>query len=235
VAGIAVAVVALLAVLAAGVFAPGVLAPGAETTDPLVSAARYADDPGGISERNVVVTPTPSPVPTPSPAPVAAPPLKNAPFRMVVERIGIDAPVNTYGLDAYGAPVVPLNAYEVAWYDWSAPPGTGSNAVMAGHVTWSGQAVFYRLNTLVAGDTVRLIGEDGTELLYTVRDTYLVDPIDPDALQVMAPTPDDIITIITCDGSFYYTGDPVFRGDYTNRRVVQASLTSVRQAPAAAG
>jgi hypothetical protein len=42
----------------------------------------------------------------------------------------------------------------------------------------------------------------------------------------MLSTPNDMITIITCDGSFFYTGDPVFGGDYTNRRVVQAKLTS---------
>jgi LPXTG-site transpeptidase (sortase) family protein len=145
---------------------------------------------------------------------------------MVIETIGVDAPVGVYGLDANSIPQVPLNAAEVAWYDFSAQPGTGGNAVFAGHVTWSGRAVFYSLNQLVAGDTVRLRGEDGTELLYTVSDSFLVDPDDPNALAVMGPASADMITIISCDGDFYYTGDPVFRGDYTNRRVVQATLTS---------
>jgi LPXTG-site transpeptidase (sortase) family protein len=189
-------------------------------------AARYQEDPGAIYDRPVI-TASPTPIPTPSPTPVPGPPLQDAPFRMVIERIGVDAPVSRYGLDAYLVPEVPLNAYEVAWYDFSAPPGTGSNAVFAGHVTWSGQAVFYSLNTLAPGDTVRLIGENGSQLLYTVTESYLVDPNDPSALSVMSPTQADVITIITCDGSFYYTGDPVFRGDYTNRRVVRAALTTL--------
>jgi LPXTG-site transpeptidase (sortase) family protein len=218
----------------------GVLAFTSETTEeaPLAEAesltSRYQGDPGAIYDRPVT-TPTPSPVPTPSPTPApAGPPLKDAPFRMVIDRIGVNAPVNPYGLDAARVPQVPLNAYEVAWYNFSAKPGTGSNAVFAGHVTWSGQAVFYLLDTLAPGDTVRLIGEDGTQLTYTISETYMVDPNDPASLSVMAPTPADVITIITCDGSFFYTGDPVFRGDYTNRRIVRGVLTSpsVNAAPA---
>jgi LPXTG-site transpeptidase (sortase) family protein len=120
---------------------------------------------------------------------------------------------------------VPNNAWEVAWYNFSAQPGTGGNAVFAGHVTWSGQAVFYRLNQLQTGDQVRLRGENGNELIYTVEQSFMVDPNDPAALGVMGPQDRDMITIITCDGAFYQTGGPL-GGDYTHRRVVQATFTS---------
>jgi len=54
-----------------------------------------------------------------------------------------------------------------------------------------------------------------------------MDPNDPNALQMMYPTPNqDVVTIVTCGGSFYQTGDPVFGGDYTNRIVVRAELVS---------
>ena len=223
--GVAFLVVAAVVLVAVVAFTSGA---GEETT--VVEAesltSRYAGDPGAIYDRPVT-TPTPSPVPTPSPTPApAGPPIRDDSFRMVIERIGVDAPVNAYGLDSQRVPQVPLNAYEVAWYTFSARPGTGGNAVFAGHVTWSGQAVFYSLNTLAPGDAVRLLGHDGTQLLYTVSESYLVDPDDPASLSVMGPAPTDMITIITCDGSFFYTGDPVFRGDYTNRRVVRATLTT---------
>jgi hypothetical protein len=90
---------------------------------------------------------------------------------MVIDKIGVDAPVETFGLDAELAPVVPTgdNAADVvAWYDFSAKPGTGSNVVFGGHVTWFGPAVFYDLPLLVAGDVVKLIGQDGTEVTYTI-------------------------------------------------------------------
>jgi LPXTG-site transpeptidase (sortase) family protein len=194
------------------------------SADPLAAASRYSGDPGVIYERPIIVTPTPSP--TPTAAAVAEPPFRNAPYHMVIDRIGVNAPVFTYGLDANAVPQVPLNAWDVAWYDFSSLPGGGGNAVFAGHVTWSGQAVFYNLNQLVPGDGIVLQGEDGKQLHYTVTESFLVDPADPAALAVMGPADSDMITIITCDGSFFYTGDPVFRGDYTHRRVVRAELTA---------
>ena len=190
-----------------------------------------ASDPGGVYDRRPV-TPTPSPVPTPSPTPspnAAAPPLPQPPnsrFRMVIDSIGVNAPVVPEGLTADDLPMMPLNAYDVAWYTFTAQPGTGGNAVFSGHVTWNGLAVFYYLNEVSPGDSVRLVGNDGTTLVYTVTDSFIVDENDPGALNVMAPTSSDTITIISCDGTFYRTNNPVSGGDYTGRRVVRASLTS---------
>ena len=65
---------------------------------------------------------------------------------MVIDSIGVNAPVVPEGLTADDVPIMPLNAYDVAWYTFTAQPGTGGNAVFAGHVTWNGLAVFYYLN-----------------------------------------------------------------------------------------
>jgi LPXTG-site transpeptidase (sortase) family protein len=192
-----------------------------------------AGDPGGVYDRPPV-TPTPSPMPTPSlsptpaPPPPPSPPLANTPFRLVIDSIGVNAAVVAEGLDENLVPVVPLNSYQVAWFTFSAQPGTGGNAVFAGHVTWNGRAVFYYLSELAAGDTIRLEGDDGTTLLYTVTDSFMVDENDPNATSVMYSTGSsaDELTLISCDGSFYRTNNPVSGGDYTGRRVVRASLTS---------
>ena len=68
--------------------------------------------------------------------PVAIPynnpyPRVTAPLRMVVETLRVDAPVVELGLDKDGVPQVPLNGADVAWYNFSAKPGAGSNAVFA--------------------------------------------------------------------------------------------------------
>lgn len=199
-------------------------------------------DPGSIYDRPVgVVTPTPAPTPaptateapTPTPAPAAVvappPPLRDNPYNIVIEKIGVNAGVFTYGLDANNAPEVPYNGWDVAWYNFSAQPGTGSNAVFAGHVTWNGPAVFYNIDALVAGDIVRLTGVDGTTLTYRVTDSFLVDPNDPASLEVMHGTDADVITLITCGGTPYYVGG-VAGYDYTHRRVVRAALVDVNQA-----
>lgn len=176
------------------------------------------------------ITPSPTPKPrTPTPVPTAtaipAPPLGDQPYRMVISKLGVDAPVSAFGLDPNNVPEVPTGPDApkvVAWYTFSAKPGVGSNAVFAGHVTWNGQAVFYNLTTMAAGDEVKLVGEDGKELVYRVTDVFSVDPNDPDSLSVMHATPEDVITIITCDGAYTNTNDPVFGGEYSARLVVRA-------------
>jgi LPXTG-site transpeptidase (sortase) family protein len=157
---------------------------------------------------------------------------------MVIDKLGVNAPVETYGLDEQAIPQVPTgsNAADiVAWYNFSAQPGTGSNAVFAGHVTWFGPAVFYSLSSLASGDEIMLRSSDGIELKYVVSDVFQVDATDPDSLSVMSATPQDMITIITCDGAFVDTNDPVFGGEYTNRLVVRAARMDDAAAARAGG
>ncbi len=179
-------------------------------------------------------TPTAAPAATPTPRP--APPLGDQPYSFVIEKLKVDAPVITLGLDANAVPEVPTGsdaAKVVVWYNFSAQPGTGSNAVFAGHVTWFGAAVFYDLTSIQKEDVIKLRGTDGTELQYTVESVYDVDPNDPNSLNVMKGTDKDALTIITCDGTFTDTGDPVYGGEYANRLVVRAYLRGVQ--PAGAG
>jgi LPXTG-site transpeptidase (sortase) family protein len=148
-------------------------------------------------------------------------------------KIGVDAPVVTYGLDANMVPEVPYNGSDVAWYNFSAKPGTGSNAVFAGHVTWSGRAVFYNLDQMAPGDDIYLEGTDGTKVFYKVSEVFLVDQNDANALSVMGPTETDMMTVITCGGAPYYVGG-IAAYDYTHRLVVRAALTGIEGPGAAA-
>ncbi len=170
-------------------------------------------------------------------APVVAP-LGDQPYRLVIEKIGVNAPVDTYGLDAQAIPQVPTGAganQTIAWYDFSSRPGSGSNAVFAGHVTWNGPAVFFKLAEVAQGDVIKLQGTDGTELAYNVASVFSLDPTDPDALQVMQATDRDMVTLITCGGTYTDTNDPVFGGEYDQRLIIRAELASVTSAPAAGG
>jgi LPXTG-site transpeptidase (sortase) family protein len=183
-------------------------------------------------------TPTPDVV-TAAPAPTVppAPPLEGQVYRMVIDKLGVNAPVDTYGLDADRIPVVPTgdDARDVvAWWDFSAKPGTNSNAVFGGHVTWFGQAVFYNLGAMEAGDDVKLLGEDGTQVVYRVTEVYRVLATDQQAVDVMYPTDSAVITLITCVGQFVDTGDPVFGGEYSERVVVRGNLESVTPGAVAA-
>ena len=166
-----------------------------------------------------------------SPPTNAAPPLASS-YRMIIDSIGVDAPVATYGLDENDIPIVPTGpdaAQIVAWYDFSAQPGTGGNSVFAGHVTWFGNGVFLKLDSIQAGDTIRLLDDKGAEVVYRVTANQSLAPDDPEAVKTMYPTEEDMVTIITCGGTFYDTNDPVAGGDYTKRIVIKAELVSVNR------
>lgn len=179
-----------------------------------------ADQP--VEAVKATARPTLTPAPTLAPAPV--PPFEGQSFHLTIDRIGVDAPVVTEGLDENQVPITPLNSYQVAWYDFTAQPGTAGNAVFAAHKTWDGEAVFYNLDQLQPGDVVRLTGDtDGKQLTYTVTESFIVSENDPNGVQVMGPTAGDVVTLITCDGTRYYTGDPVYGHDYTERRVIRAT------------
>jgi LPXTG-site transpeptidase (sortase) family protein len=185
---------------------------------------------GDSQEESPAVQATAQPTVELTPPPTdAAPPLAGS-YRMIIEKLGVDAPVATYGLDENLVPIVPTGpdaAEVVAWYDFSAQPGTGSNSVFAGHVTWFGEAVFLKLDTLQAGDIIRLRDDRGSEVVYRVTANQTLDPNDPESVETMYPTDKDMVTIITCGGTFFDTGDPIAGGDYTHRIVIKAELAEI--------
>jgi LPXTG-site transpeptidase (sortase) family protein len=195
----------------------------------------FPNEVGGVYDRPVPATssPTPTTAATPEPVVIAEPPpappppaqaARSIPYRLIINRIGVNAPVGVYGLDAKQIPQVPLNGHEVAWYNFSSEPGRGGNAVFAGHVTWNGHAVFYYLDDLDPGDKIAVQRQDGSSITYTVQDVFLVDADDPASVSVMHQTSTDTLTLITCGGASYYVGG-VFRYDYTHRLIVRAALT----------
>ena len=225
----AVVLVAGLAMVAVGLFVylgGGDSAPGSASTSPEGGERAYV--------RPSVATQAPTGTPASSPTPKPPPLARDVPYRMIIEEIGVEAPVETYGLDENSYPEVPNYqnssnpAGVVAWYDFSAQPGSGSNAVFAGHVTWNGRAVFYDLHELRPGDTILLAAQDGARLEYVVSDAFTMGADDPKAVEVMWPTPTDTITLITCSGTWIPDpSDTVAGGEYTERLVVRATLVKI--------
>ena len=176
------------------------------------------------------------PVDTRTATPTATPPPSSAPIaRMIIEKAGIDAPVITMGLDENNVPRVPDNPNDIVWYDWSTPPGWGSNAVFSGHVDWTVNGVpvtgvFYNLRKVELDDIIKVRLADNTEYEYKVIGNLAMAYDDPKALEVMGATPSEIITIITCGGTFVREyGNPI-GGNYTHRQIVRAER--VQQEPA---
>jgi LPXTG-site transpeptidase (sortase) family protein len=178
----------------------------------------------------VISTPTAGPTPTPT---GQFPPGDNAPItRLVIEKAKIDAPVVQKGLDSQGVMQAPDNAFDTAWYDFSARPGFDGNAVFAGHVDYVkvGPAVFWNIKDLEEGDIVEVQLADGVSYKYAVNSKRQYDADTAPVAQIVGPTPNQTVTLITCGGTFNTATH-----QYDKRLVVRAErISETPQLPPAA-
>jgi len=145
--------------------------------------------------------------------------------RIAIKSIGVDSQLVPLNITPDGYMDVPNSPELVAWYDFTSKPGLGGNAVFSGHVDYHnyGPAVFWDLRNLEAGDEIEIVLRDGTVIHYAVTalQSFPVDNIDMAA--VLAPTAQESITLITCDGIFD-------AGHYDQRLVVRAVRTTAEGA-----
>jgi len=128
--------------------------------------------------RPYLVASTPLPLPTPGPRQAT---------RIVIKKIGVDAPVlegDDWHTLKKGAGHTP----------GTANPGEAGNCVFSGHDDVYGE-VFRYLSELKPGDPVLVYTSDGHGFKYVVKTSFLVLP---DEVEVLDPTPDPILTLITC-------------------------------------
>jgi LPXTG-site transpeptidase (sortase) family protein len=144
--------------------------------------------------------------------------------RLVIPAIGVDAPVTPKAVDGDGHMPSPDGPQDVVWYDFSAIPGLGGrpgagNTILAGHVDYHGYgpAVFWDLRDVKEGDAITLVLGDGSEAKYATRSNRVVNPADTSFNEIVASTPEESLTVITCAGDF----DPATH-NYDMRRVVWA-------------
>ena len=159
-------------------------------------------------------TATPTSTPAPSPSPVAVPPV-----RLLIPAIGVDAPVSVKGVRPDAVMDVPNGPEDVAWYNFTARPGMGGNAVLSGHLDYRnyGAAVFWRLKELGEGDIVEVRLADGSALRYQVSLKLSYDARMAPVSEIVGPTSKEVVTLITCGGTF----DSGSR-NYSDRLVVRA-------------
>jgi LPXTG-site transpeptidase (sortase) family protein len=201
----------------------------------LVAAGTIGGDSNGNSSLDTVVgfgevisTPTAGPTPTPT---GKFPPGSNAPVtRLIIERAEIDAPVVVKSVDAAGVMQAPDNAFDTAWYDFSAHPGFGGNAVFAGHVDYIhvGKAVFWNIKDLEQGDLVQVRLQDGTVYKYAVVSKRQYNAAEAPVVEIVGPTPNETVTLITCGGTFNSATH-----QYDKRLVIRAERIAADATPPA--
>ncbi len=148
------------------------------------------------------------------------------PSAIRIDKARVDAEVETVEI-VDGVMQDPTGPWVVSWYQETAKPGEEGNTVMAGHVDyWDvGPAVFYNLKDLSQGEEIQVIGEDDTVYTYAVdwMETYTVADLTVEDLnEIVGPTDDPSLTLITCGGAF-----DAATGEYLSRTVVRATRVGV--------
>ncbi|WP_218040203.1 class F sortase [Actinomadura sp. WMMB 499] len=160
---------------------------------------------------------------TPRPPPSGpAAPSPSGPARLTIASIGVDTDLLRLGLAPDGTLAVPRPPHEdrAAWYTGSAPPGEPGTAVITGHRdSRRGPSIFFRLDALRPGASVRITRADGTAAIFAVDTVRRHRKADFPARTVYRHTPVPSLRLITCGG-------PFDDGRYRDNIVAYARLTA---------
>ena len=173
----------------------------------------------------------PPPLPSPTAAATVTPDpwtQKGAPARIQIEAIGVDAPLESLGLDADQRIGVPEDWQNAGWYDVGFRPGETGSAVISGHYdTDQGEAaVFYRLGELDSGDEIVVSYPDGEVYEFVVDGQRMAEAetVDADTWDaIFGPSDTPRLSLITCDGVWNET-----LGGYDQRLIYHAGLRDSR-------
>ncbi|MGE3983718.1 MAG: class F sortase [Dehalococcoidia bacterium] len=145
--------------------------------------------------------------------------------RLVINRIGVDAPVNVRDVGADGLLGDPEGPHDVIRYTfplnqgYGGTPGTPGTTLLAGHLDFRyyGLAVFGHLDQLQPGDVIDYYRGDGTLISYHVD---WVEDVAPDTnFGLLAKNGSaDAMILVTCNGTFDWDIE-----EYSARRVVYAT------------
>ena len=194
---------------ASGLVAPPASASGSVTTSPSAPPTTSA---------SASTTPEPAlPSLRASPATQGAAAAAAAPTRVVVDRLGIDMPVEPHGVLPDGQMALPVGPDVAGWYRFGSAPDDAEGAtVLAAHVdSKTGIGPFVRLGSARAGDRVEVcVGSQ--RHAYRVTQVVRVDKLrlDGDALFPVSGPPR--LHLVTC------TGEYVPGSGYTQNLVVLA-------------
>jgi LPXTG-site transpeptidase (sortase) family protein len=127
-------------------------------------------------------------------------PAAGRPTRLVVPKLDIDAPVIGIGV-VDGTLLPPSDPQTLGWWaDGAAPGALRGGALITGHTVHSGGGAFDDLETLDAGDRVRVRTAEGV-IPYVVRGVtvYRKATLARDAERVFSQTVPGRLVLITCE------------------------------------
>jgi LPXTG-site transpeptidase (sortase) family protein len=145
------------------------------------------------------------------------------PTRLIIPKIGVNAPSINLQLKADGTLETPNSATDVGWYRNSPTPGEIGPSVIVGHVDYVqvGPAVFWNLNKLQAGDIFEVQRVDGSTMKFKVDSVKQFSQSNFPTNEVYGNINYAGIRLITCGGTFNSQTH-----HYSDNTVVFGSLVS---------
>ena len=146
---------------------------------------------------------------------------------MLIPSARIKAAIVRVGLTPSRALGAPDNPYVIGWWGNGPAPGQPGNVLLDGHRDFTdkdgnqGLGVCWFLAETQEDDFV-LIRDNAQEVhhLYTVTEVVSLPWNSEDGIAYLASSPDPILTLVTCEGSFDENTH-----NYSNRRILVAALT----------
>ncbi|WP_053693860.1 class F sortase [Streptomyces sp. WM6372] len=147
---------------------------------------------------------------------------RSEPQKIDIPSLGLSSTLETLRQNTDGTMQTPKNPGLAGWYEPGPTPGSQGPAVIAGHVTWNGAAaVFEKLKTMKAGDTIKVARRDNKTATFTVERVAEYPKADFPTLEVYKNLDYAGLRLVTCGGDF----DPK-KHYYDSNVVVFARMTS---------
>lgn len=124
------------------------------------------------------------------------------PVRLRIPAIDVDTGLESLGLAPDKSIEVPDEPSVAGWWELGPRPGQVGPAVILGHVTFNGPAVFYRLDSLQRGDEVLVDRADGTTARFVVTRQGKYRKVAFPSDLVYYPTLEPELRLVTCGGPF---------------------------------
>ena len=152
----------------------------------------------------------------------------SAPVELRIPAIGLSVPVTELGLNPDQTVEVPTDFQKPGWYRFGTAPGQLGSAVILGHVdSYRGPAVFFRLRSLKAGDTVEVTLADRAIARFTVTEVATYPKSAFPAQRVYGGQGTSELVLVTCGGEFDHQAR-----SYRSNVVAYTSLTGTVPASA---
>ncbi len=123
------------------------------------------------------------------------------PVTLSIPKIGVQSTLVKLRLDGNGEMETPAPPV-AGWFTRGATPGALGPAVIAGHVTCNGPAVFHRLGSMQRGDEVTVTREDGKVAVFAVSRVARYSKSRFPTRAVYGPIDHAGLRLITCDGTY---------------------------------